>query len=217
MIRRSDGAHICDYCLKNPAEYYFETVGKWCCSSRIYDCPYFGEKVSKTKKGRSFRSKTKLWKLEQKISHGAQCKYCDSTANYLLTYDIYCCSEKARECPEFNNWLSNKMKQRYIEHPEYREFQRKNIKKINNRPEVIEKKQEKMLALHHGDCEPCKEFQSNYNKGRDDMRKTYFDKWTKECLDFGYEIEEIPKEYDELRKFIRRHKQRVRREENTNE
>ena len=85
--------------------------------------------------------------------------------------DIFCCSETGRSCPGFGKYLGDLRLQYYKDNPEQLEFQRKNVKEINNRPEVKEKKRLAMLRLHRDSCDACLEFQTNYTEAQKARRK----------------------------------------------
>jgi len=107
-------------------------------------------------------------KLKYRIQLGKEkCKYCGDTAHHLAGGggDYFpCCNEKTRKCPGYHDYISKIMKQKYIDHPELLDKMSESLKIAQNRPEVKEKKRESMLILHHGDCEPCKEFQTNFKQ-----------------------------------------------------
>jgi hypothetical protein len=45
------------------------------------------------------------------------------------------------------------------------------MKKVQNKPEVKEKKSETMIHLHNDDCDECLEFQENYTTAQKKRRK----------------------------------------------
>jgi len=110
---------------------------------------------------------SRLGKLRALVEKGEiKCKYCDEPAKYLSNNYYVCCSKTAKECPGYHNWLSEHMKEKYKNNPELVDEQRRIGKEVHNRPNVIESKSNTMIMLHHGDCEPCKEFQKNYKEGQ---------------------------------------------------
>ena len=99
-----------------------------------------------------------------------KCFYCGEVATEFRDDGRHLCNPRARSCPGFHDALSALHKQRYIDHPEYLVKMSKTMKRVQNKPEVKEKKSNTMILLHHGDCEPCKEFQKNYSKSTDKRR-----------------------------------------------
>jgi hypothetical protein len=173
MLKNDAGQTIlCSYCGENPAIIQFKN-GKYCCATKVHRCPTWRKGFSISIQRSRFCKYSKQARLRKEVEAGIHdCKYCDRKARFLINGSNKCCQPKAKLCPGFHKWLSDRRKQLYKNRPELKEIQSNLMKEVHNRPEVIEKKREAMILLHNGECDTCKEFQKNYSKGRIKYRKT---------------------------------------------
>jgi len=151
----------CKYCGR-PAEYTSKN-GIPCCEVTWHKCPAIRDKYKKSQLRIHKNSNAALMRKTLKEGKGI-CKYCGKPANYLIYKKILCCQKKAKECPEYKNYISKIFKKKYKDNPKLLKFQRKNVRKIAINSEVQEKKRRKMLELHHGTTEEAKKFQENFKK-----------------------------------------------------
>lgn len=186
---------VCFWCGR-PAKIQFKN-GRYCCEKTYHKCPFYRKKQSE----KMFeRYKNCLSKKLQKLADSGleKCKYCGNASKYYLwkiSKDeyIFCCGKKARDCPNYNNWLSEQMKQKYIDNPGLVEKQRSVAYDVHNRPEVKRKKSEAMLILHNEDCGRCLEFQKRYKEGKENQK--YPDK-RKTRIESKVERNKIKKKYN---------------------
>ena len=212
VTRINDQDKICSFC-GNKANYQLLN-GNYCCSENHNNCFGYKELLSnKIKEGIKDRYKdSKRNILINELRDGIlRCKYCGNKANYIVNYYIGCCVEKSRSCPNFSKWWSEKLKQNYINNPERRETNSKAMKEVQNRPDVKEKKSEKMIILHHNDCCECKEFQSHYNNSVNKRKNDNQEKYLSILSELGYDINIIKsKSNSELKEIMIKLKNRNR-------
>ena len=170
--------NICDYCHEREGIYQFQN-GKWCCEKSYQMCPVIREKLVRGNLKKSQYCNTTI--MKQVAASGAfKCRFCDKPGIYYKGYinneHIFHCCKNVRDCEGFHKYLSNLHKQRFIDNPELKKKMSKLMKKVQNRPELIEKKSESMLNLHNGDCDSCKEYQYNFYKGQKNRRTDKYDK-----------------------------------------
>jgi hypothetical protein len=164
---------FCEYCHIRPALYLFKTAapgGKWCCEENVKRCPANREKYRQKALERHRNSRKQT--LEREIAAGMhKCFVCGQPAKYLDPHKyIALCSKKMRDCPEIKTYTRKQRLKMFEEHPELKEIYRQVAYDVHNREEVKEKKRETMLRLHHGDCEECKTFQTNFKEAHKKRR-----------------------------------------------
>jgi hypothetical protein len=160
----SKTTELCAGGCGKPGIYYKPTSDNYWCNDNHRKCPGYIKKWRSSLLKRNYNSKAQRMKRQLEREE-LKCVSCGETAKHLVGNYTPCCMPRKKQCPNFHEYLSNKFKQRYANNPEHVEKQRQIALDVNNRPEVIEKKREKMLMLHRGDCDECKEFQENYLKG----------------------------------------------------
>ena len=157
------------YWCGEPGQQFFTSSKRFACRPDFKRCPGFRKQSVEIAKKLNYNSKSHT--LQREIDAGKHtCKYCGEPAKYLVGGTTPSCKPMGRECPYFNDWFSNSRRQMYIDRPDLLEFQRKNVKEINRRPDVVDKKSARMLELHRGDCDECKTFQENYHAAQKKRR-----------------------------------------------
>lgn len=122
------------------------------------------------------KPKTKKQIYQELINNReVKCKFCGKTANYQLHKNkngdvVFCCVEKARQCPEYNSFKKRTHITR-IGTPEQIKSWKVNLKLSQNRMDVKAKKSQAMLTMHH-DIK-YKEFQDKFRMAHQKRRKNY--------------------------------------------
>jgi len=179
----------CSFGCGRPAIKQFQN-GKYCCELHYASCPAIRKKISETARNRD----TKTSRMRKLIKDGkAKCKYCGEKANYLIHMNSkLCCSETAKGCPSYKKYFSDLRKKLYKNNPEYLEFQRNHVKKMGKDKKIQEKKQETMIRLHRGDCEPCKEFQKKYKESHEKRKDEKWNELYDEAVNkWGFDAQEM--------------------------
>jgi len=165
----------CYYGCGREAFYKFSN-GRCCCESHAMKCPEKKRSLAETQINRMAENgmdRPKIRLMLRQPDHDLKCVICGEKAHFLApANDIkLCCRPYIRECPKFTEYISEVNRHTYEIHPELIEKQREISKKIHNSERIKQSKSDTMFLLHHGDCDKCKEFQKNYNKGHRKRRK----------------------------------------------
>ena len=90
-----------------------------------------------------------------------KCQFgCDQEATHQLKNGKWCCSEYHMQCPEFRKQSGERMKQYYMDHPEFKEQQVVWGLQTHGLQRVKDSKSEKMKLLHKDET-----FKKHYIKG----------------------------------------------------
>lgn len=161
--------NFCTYCGRE-GKYYFSTADKWCCESHYNKCPVNAEKLRGLN---SEKNKTAHKNMMKNLARKGKrrCKYCNEIAKYWISRtngkDIFCCGEKAKDCPGYKKWFSEMKKKSYRDNELYLEKQRSFVKALGKDNDVQQKKRDAMLKLHNNDDEKSKEYQMNFKSAHE--------------------------------------------------
>ena len=170
---------LCDYCHEREGKYLLQN-GKLCCEKIYHKCPAHINQVRQLCKDRAKFKTNRLMNLLIQ-NNLVECYYCGKPAtNYRGVNDknehVFTCCQKLRVgCEAYKKIISEQQKKRY-ENPLEKFKMKKIMLKVQNRDEVKEKKSETMLNLHHGDCEPCKQFQKNFKEAHKQRRTENYER-----------------------------------------
>lgn len=147
---------------------------------------------------RSHRASGKKIVVKGKIqvkNKDEKCVYCDKPGiHYRELQQDWMCASRIYDCKGFiEHWSSL-------------------LKEAQNRKEVKEKKRIAMVTLHNSDCEPCKEFQENYIKGRELFNNHIYKRYYNLLIKYGISKDNIPMDYNERKKLaltIKRHRKEI--------
>jgi len=100
---------------------------------------------------------------------------CGNEARYELKNGDPCCSQKHHQCPGWRKKISDNLKS-YYKDPKFYDHMCEVSKDVHNRPEVIQKKHDKMVALHN---DPKNlDFQIRYKKGKANVSGEKHYRWS---------------------------------------
>lgn len=208
IIVSNIGNNKCDYGCGKPAKYYFKTADVYCCESNFRKCSHQKEltKIQALMRNAGSKRQVALGRIER---GELNCVYCGNTAKHMISGYRGCCEKYAKQCSGYSKFIGDNIRQAYIDDPSKHEKMTKAMLEAQNRPEVIEKKRQSMNELHNGDCILCKEFQHNYEEGRNKHRDNLDERITKELKDMGIVP---PNSMDERAMLLKKIKYQLREE-----
>jgi very-short-patch-repair endonuclease len=149
------------YLCGAPAIRLLKVSKKPYCSPKTNGCPVSVKKLREYRIN-DYLKNSKIYKFKKEIKEGLhKCYMCGEIAKYYVCGKA-CCCHRVKACPKFKSYNRQRLLQWYIDNPQQREFQRMNTRRINNKPEVIQKKSDAMKYLHH----QSREFMEKWKKGR---------------------------------------------------
>ncbi len=145
-------------CPLPPSYHILHPVSKIKCYKLLYEM-YESRVEGDTR--RRMRS-SQLLQLSDLQMGTAKCKYCGEKANHFLA-TFNCCSESARDCPSYHDFISQVMFDKYKNDPGLVDRMSKSSKIAQNKSKVKAAKRKAMKRLHRGNCDECVTFQTNYH------------------------------------------------------